>query len=354
MANENFPSSNKRNDTLFSKAELMSRMDNNGKIVRDIAEVLTETNEILLDMPFKESNRVDGMMTTLRSGLPDTYWKQYNRGVPGSKSETVQIVEASGIMAARSEVDVDIAEFNGNKASFLDSENKPFLESMSQKMAREVFFGNANKNKEGFVGLECRYSTLSTDKAESAKNVVDAGGTGTKLASIWIVGWGDKVHGFYPKGSKVGLQAKFKGVQPILDDQGDWFDAYVTEYRWAMGLAVRDWRYCSRICNINVDDLLNGKGIGNPDIRTADSTNLILKLQTALSKIPAGDRRIAIYMNNDVLNGLNILAARMNSNVISVLNDLNHYGQNQAWLSFLGHPLRRCDALPIGEKKVTA
>lgn len=346
------PVFNKRNLVMMSQSELVKRLDPNGKIAQ-IAEVLDETNEMLWDMTFKESNLDKGYMTTIRTGLPTAYWRQINMGVPPSKSQAAQVTEASGMMEAQSRVDPKLLEYNNNTAAFRASEDRAFLEAMNQTMQYQVIYGDATKTKEGFNGLTCRYNTLDPKKAQSAKNVIDAGGTGDNLTSIWIVAWGDRVFGFYPKGTTVGLKTSDKGLVLVPDENGNLMENYVTIYDWDMGLCVTDWRYCARVCNINVDDLMNGRGCGTADVRTAGSNNLILMVQRALDLIPRGGaNKIAIYMNGDVFSGLNTLSARADQNVIQLESGLNRHGEYFHWRTFLGYPMRRVDQIQIGEKQV--
>ena len=42
-----------------------------------IAELLSETNEILTDMPFIEANQKTGHRTTVRTGYPDVIWSKF-------------------------------------------------------------------------------------------------------------------------------------------------------------------------------------------------------------------------------------------------------------------------------------
>lgn len=346
------PVFNKRNLVMMSRSELVSRLDPSGHIA-DIAEALEETNEILLDMTFKESNIIDGYITPIRTGLPKAYWRQINKGVPPSKSTTAQIKESSGMMEAQSRVDPMLIELNGNTRAFRASEDRPFLEALNQTMANQLFYGDATKAKEGFNGLECRYNTIDVKKALSAKNVINAGGTGDKLSSVYVVAWGDNVFGFYPKGTTVGLQTRDKGLIMVPDEEGNLMENYVMIYDWSMGLCVRDWRYCARICNINVDDLKNGVGVGEPDVRKANTTNLVLLLQQALDLIPRqGNNRIAIYMNGDVFSAFNTLVARSATNIVELERALNRHGEQYHWRTFMGYPLRQVDQLKVGEKQV--
>jgi hypothetical protein len=65
---------------------------------------------MLLDMIWREGNLPTGHRTTVRTGLPSVFWRLLNQGVSPSKSTTVQIDEATGMLEAWSEVDVDLAK----------------------------------------------------------------------------------------------------------------------------------------------------------------------------------------------------------------------------------------------------
>lgn len=346
------PVFNQKSLTNISQSDVFGRIDPTGK-VNTIIEALAEKNEILQDIPFIEANLPNGLVTTIRNGLPDVYWRRYNMGTPTSKSQTVQIQESCAMMQSISQVDSKLVELANDKAMFRKSEDAPFIEAMGQVFANSLFYGDQKKTPEAFNGFECRYSTLKKD-VPSSKNVIDCGGTGDDLVSIYIVGWGDNVTGFYPKGSLAGLRSTDCGETVLKDDSGHEFMGYKTIYNWDVGLAVRDWRYVVRLCNISLGDLFSNKGIGKADVRTeADSTNLILKLSQGINQIPNGGRtNIAIYMNSETLNGLNNLSARANSNVITIDQGIDQYGNRMTWQSFLGYPLRRVDQLKVGEKKV--
>ena len=340
-----------RNDML-SHIEWLRRFDPNGNAA-DVAEALNENNEIIQDVAFKEGNLPTGDKQTIRTGLPAVYWRQLNRGVPTGKSQVASVTETCAELMARSQLDVAVARLNGLDAAIRSQEEKPFIESMSQAFAKTLFYGDASKTMEGFTGLATRYSTLNTSLAENAKNVIDCGGTGKKLTSIYIVGWGDNVYCPYPKGSSVGLKSEDLGKQLVDDDLGNKFLAYVSMYTWNVGLMVRDWRYVVRLANINPDDLFAGKGIGAGDLKAADSTNILLKLDLALSKLRrTGGTRYAMYMNSDVHSGLNVVAARCNMNVIKFSDSLNEYGDHSSWSSFKNIPLRQCDQIVNTETHV--
>ena len=73
--------------TVATLLDIAKRMDPDGSIA-SIAELLTQTNEMLLDMPFREGNLPTGDMVTIRTGLPAVAWRLLNKGVVPSKSTT--------------------------------------------------------------------------------------------------------------------------------------------------------------------------------------------------------------------------------------------------------------------------
>lgn len=44
-----------------------------GKKAGDIIELMNQTNDIITDIPFMESNHSDGHLTRIRTGLPEVY-----------------------------------------------------------------------------------------------------------------------------------------------------------------------------------------------------------------------------------------------------------------------------------------
>jgi hypothetical protein len=236
------------------------RLDPDGK-VPVIVELLSQTNEILMDMVWREGNLPTGHRTTVRTGLPTVAWRLLNQGVQPSKSTTAQIDEQAGMLEAWSSVDKDLAILNGNVNAFRLSEAKAFLEAMNQEMAQTLFYGNAGLAPEEFTGLSVRYS-LST--AANGSHVLKAGGAGADNASMWLVVWGEEtVTGIFPKGSKAGLIHEDRGEQVLQNAggvTGAQMVALVERFQWKGGIAVKDWRYAVRICNIDVSDLVANAG----------------------------------------------------------------------------------------------
>ena len=321
--------------TAVTLADIAKRTDPNGKIDA-IVEMLTQTNEVLEDMPFVEGNLPTGHKTIIRTGLPSVAWRMLNYGVPQSKSQTQAVTDTCGMLEAYAEVDKSLVDLNGNAATFRLSEDRAFLEAMNQEMASTLFYGDTAKNPERFLGLSSRYSLLDATKAPCAANIIDAGGaTANKLSSAWLVCWGDQtIHGIYPKGSKAGFNHEDKGQVTLFDPSGNKYEGYRTHYKWDIGLTVRDWRYVVRVANI--------------DLATITDEKLVECLVAAVETLPNQKMgRPVFYMNRQVRTRLRN-ALRRSTNVHLALAE----AAGKSVLAFDEIPIKRCDALVNTEAKI--
>ena len=327
------------NPTLLDVA---TRSDPDGKIAV-VAEILNETNEMLMDAVWIEGNLPTGHRTTVRTGIPAPTWRRLYGGVQPTKSTTAQITDATGMLEAYAEVDKALADLNGNTSEFRLSEDRPHVEGMSQEAATTMIFGDEAINQDRFTGLAPRYNTVNPANAQNADNVIDAGGTGSDNASIWLVGWGpNTVHGIYPKGSQAGLMMQDLGEVTIenQDGNGGRMQAYRSHYRWDLGLTVRDWRYCVRIANIDRSEL-------TPDASTgADLNSLMFQAQERIPNLASA--RFAWYMDRTIITVLRqqTAAAVRNSTLTTEM-----VGGVMV-TNFNGMPVRRVDALAVNEAQV--
>jgi hypothetical protein len=328
-------------------AEWSKRLDPDGN-VPVVAELLTQTNEILEDALFVEGNLPTGHRLTIRTGLPAVYYRSINQGVPTSKSQTAQVDEACGILEARCHIDKELANLNGNSAAFRLSEDRAFLEAMNQTMAGAMFYGNPAADPRQFMGLATRYSAISG--AGNAQNILDAGGTGSNNCSIYLVGWGDNtVFCPFPKGSKAGLMHQDLGEESVPDANNNFFQALRTLYQWKNGVAVKDWRYVVRIANINVTDLT---GQSATQAATA-ATQIINMMSRAIDRIPnLGMCKPVFYANRTVYSMLRIAALGKSNAALSIESAMTQFGTPTKLTSFLGVPLRKVDQLLNTEARV--
>jgi len=329
-------------------ADWAKRTDPEGRIPV-IAELLSQSNEILDDCVFKEGNLPTGERVVIRTGLPAVYWRALNQGIPNSKSQTAQVDEACGILEARSEVDKDLALLHGNTAQFRLSEDVAFLEAMNQTQAATMFYGNPAIEPKSFLGLAARYSA-TPGSSGIGQNIIEGGGTGSDNTSVYLVMWGDNtVYCPFPKGSTAGLMHEDLGEQTVYDGSNR-LQAYATRYQWKNGLVVKDWRYVVRIANLDVSDLVGATGS-----QASNAATLLIKLMArALYRMPSMSAgRPAFYMNRTVHSALAIQALEKSQNVLAVNQGLTQFGTPDNYLSFLGVPCRRVDQLINAEARLT-
>lgn len=303
-----------------------------GQAAGDILELMNQTNDILSDVTFMESNQSDGHLTRIRTGLPEVYWRRLYRGTPPSKSQWTQVKEGCSMLEARSEIDVKELELYGDRAkAFRLSEDKAFMESMRQKAAKTLFYGDNDLYPDEFNGLLKRYPSVG------APNVIDAGG---KIAggctSMWLIAWGDNtIHGLYPKGSLGGLHNKDLGEYMTTDDEGRKFQCVGSLYTWNLGLALRDWRSVVRIANIPAASLTKRKG----DSAFIDLQALTIQAKNLMPETMRG--RAIWYVNQDALTALEIQSSDAgNVNLV-----YGEYFNSKAVPNLHGRPIRQCDVI---------
>jgi hypothetical protein len=333
-------------------ADWASRVDPQGN-ADDIAEILSQCNEIFDDMIWKEGNLPTGHKYTVRTALPKGMWRMLNQGVPFTKSATAQVSVGCGMLEDYSRVDRKLAELNGNLAKFRMDEDNGHLEGLSQQMAQTIFYGNATINPQQFTGIAPLYNTITMATAQNAQNVFDGGGRANANTSMYLLGWGERtVYGVFPKASKAGLLFEDKGdVRPAFDSNGYEYEAYTSYFRWEAGLAVEDWRYTVRVANLDTTAAAGGLASATPPDIFAMLSKAVVRLPTmgrresGITKTDAPGEvapgiRPAIYVNRTVRQYMDLQAIRDKN----VLLTPKEYAGGPV-VEFRGVPIRVCDAI---------
>jgi hypothetical protein len=326
-------------NTYLNLADMFKRQAPDNKVAA-IIDVMSKSNPVLDDAIAVEGNLPTGHRTTIRTGLPNVTWRKLYQGVQPSKSTTKQVDDACGMLEAYAEIDKALADLNGNSSAFRLSEDAAFIEAMNQEMATTLFYGDNTASPEKFMGLSARFSDMS---AENGGQIIDAGGSGSDNTSIWVITWDERTaHLIYPKGSQGGLKVDNRGQVTLQDESGNNFEGYRSHYKWDVGLSVRDWRYISRIANIDVSDLAT---YGE---ETDNSANLVDLMIEALNKIQDPQKgQTAIYCNRTVKTVLDKMAASQSNRAVST-----NIMDGKPVTSFYGYPVRLCDALVNNESTV--
>jgi hypothetical protein len=323
--------------------DIQKGLDKNDKIA-DVIELLAQRNDMLEDIPWLEGDDADGLTTTLRTGIPTPTWRRYNEGVQPSKSTKAQVKFTCGMLEARTEVDKDLADRNGNAAAFRLSEGVAELEGLSQEMQRALIYEDEKVNAGRITGLQAYYNTVSTATSESALNVIDASGTGSDNQSIYIICWGARgIHGIYPKGSKAGLKHEDLGEGDVIMAAGTGqakYRAYMDRWQWKGGLAVRDWRQGVRIANIDTSNLL-------ADSSAAALQDLLFRGVNRIFNQSAG--KLCIYMSREAITKL---GTQTWTNVKAGGGLTFDNIEGRIYTKWMGIPIRVVDQLTATEPRV--
>lgn len=346
--------------TNLTLADWAKRRDPDGSM-STVINILSQSNDILDDGVFREANGPTSHRCTVATGLPDVYWRQVNQGIYPSHGTTAQIDEGIGMLESRSEVDIALARLESDERALRLSEARMRLEAMNQELATTMFYGNTAANPERFMGIAPRYSSLA---AGNAQNIFNAGGTSTDNTSIYLIGWGDETcHFIFPKGSAAGIEQRDLGEQTVdvysaADGTGTYtgkMQALVDWYCIKMGMVLKDWRYAARICNIDVSDLTSFVSSGGSGTQDLDEfgTNIIHKMAESIYRLPnPGMCKPAFYMNRTVHASLSRMAMEKQSSVLTIEQGLSSFGTARQFLSFMGIPIRRSDAIINAEERV--
>ncbi|MES2055211.1 MAG: hypothetical protein V4564_04655 [Pseudomonadota bacterium] len=313
----------------------------------EVIEVLRQLNPLMEDAVTAECNMGTVHRHTIRTGLPTVSWGMLYQGIPQSKSTTQQVDDTTGFVEGLSTVDTRLLDISPNPAAVRLSEGRAYLEAMAQEVQRGFFYHDTVATPERFKGLAARYNKIGGVGA--GNQIVDAGGSGSDNTSIWFVTHGDNYTTLiHPKGTKAGVTREEKGEQRTADANGNVY--YVKEelFRQHVGVAVRDWRFNTRIANVDYSDTLTGAVDLYKFMRQA-----YYKLQGRRAAKMSGDvpaqGRTVIYMNRDVLSALDALGTNT-ANGALMLKPMELQGQEV--LSYRGIPIRETDALINAEARV--
>lgn len=330
------------NPTLLDVANMPGNED-----VKDIVELMAQFNPILVDALALPCNKGDHHVTTVRTGLPAVAWGKLYQGVASTKGTRQQVKDTTGFMESAAEVDqrlVDVVEAAMDKASIRADEAAGHYEAMSQEAASAIFYHDTNVDPSKPMGLAPRFNDLTI--AENKSQIIDAGGTGSDNTSIWMITWSKQtVHLIYPKAGKAGIERKDRGVQPKLDANNLTYFVYREDFTWHLGISVRDWRYVSRVCNIDVSLLSKDAASG------ADLIDAMTDMYFAHFGRKKGAGKTIIYANTTIVKYLDFQVR--NATNKNLFLTLDKTGPNaEEVLAFRGIPIHETDALLETEARV--
>lgn len=322
-----------------------------------IAELLNQSNEMVQDMVWLEANMPLAHRITQRTGLPTTTTRQINQPTQVSRGQTAQIDEAISLFEAWAEYDNDLLELWGDEGAFLYQQSVGFMESMTEKWARDFWYGDPSVDPSQMLGMAPRYSTINPATAANAQNVLDGGGTGSDNTSIWLITHApNALHGIFPKGSAAGITHWIKEDQVLQGNTsigGTRMRIHQEQWKWKAGNALWDWRYCVRGCNIDVSNLRNQTG-------ATDLTQMMVRMMYCLPTIATPPSttgnpvtsltipgKLVYYCNRVVRAALHLQMLNKTNNQLTME---DWYGRKV--LHFMGIPIRNSDQILLTESAV--
>ncbi len=258
----------------------------------DVINVMAQSNPMLEDMPFIESNLETGNKTLQVTSIPEPSNRRINAGIKITKANRRPIVDTLTMLESRASIDVKLVDDKVHGAKMRKEEEDLHVEGFQPKVQTLLLYGDSQQNPDEFDGFLTRYNTFGGDKGTYGHNTINAGGTTKdKQTSALLVGWSDKrVTGLYPKGSKMGVHLEDRGKQRIEDGNNGVYDAYETVIDWSLGLTVKDPNYVAVIRNIDTTKLAT--------MTDDEKKELIFKMLDAANKVPkAGNPRMVWYVS---------------------------------------------------------
>jgi hypothetical protein len=265
-----------------------------------IVELMRLVNEMLMDTPAYEANNGTINVTLQRNIKPMGEHRIYNKGVGKAATTTKIVHDRIAVLSEYSEVDATMLEHSGNISAARQSEAVAIIKGMGLTQAETLIYGDGSRPDE-FDGLFVRRNSLADS------NVVNAGGTGSALTSIYLVAVGpDLFHLIYPKGSSsVGVSRSDRGLMDVEDSDGKKYPAYREFFQAQYGIAIRAPDAVKRICNIP------------SSISGEDLIDIIIDTRY---RLPPGASTYVLYSNVEIMIKID-KAARDKNNVTYTATD---------------------------------
>lgn len=317
----------------------------------EVVNILKQINPILDDAIAIECNNGTSHKHTIQVGLPSVSWGMLYKGTAPTKGTRAMVEDTTGFVEKRSSVDEREVKLYGAKAAqYRLSESMASIEALSQEVATGVFYHDTATTPEKFKGLSARFGVKATSGAGA--QIIDAGGSGSDNTSIWMVTWGERFCSLlHPANIPAGLVREDLGRQRVLDADGNPYEALEEKYSWHVGMAVRDWRYVSRVANIDVSDMAAGSVDLYKWLRKAYYANYSSRNNLAAGNGASMAGKVAIYMNAGTMEALDGLATNSGGSDNFTRLQMGEK-EGKVITSWRGIPIRLTDAILNTEARV--
>ena len=310
-----------------------------------IAELWAQHNPMIKDWVWREATKEAQMIVGVRAFEPKPSKVDIGEGVKPQTSRVRNATFNQTALSLACEISKDAFDLVRNENALIMNEEKAHLSGINTEIARLFFYGNEASDPREFDGMTQFYNKKGLNNNDY---IIDAGGTGNQLRSIWLIGHGEEgtfMH--YPVGSKAGIKRSVRGIETAENSpvQGSSTNDGLREvYRsflgWKGGVAIKDPRKNVRIANIDP-----------VAIKTA-TEKLPVLIQRACNRLYSRDGiRPALYGPREILEILD------EQNVAAVSNSSlkweEIYGKGIFSRTCQGIPIEYCTALDNDELQVT-
>jgi hypothetical protein len=263
-------------------AELAKRYPEN---VQNIVECELETNEMLTDLPVRETNNGDTDDGVYRESATAGEAVLPGEGVVAETTKTETRKDNTCIVKAYSEVDEDKVNRSSEPNKVRTDEARGIINGMGITQQHILVYGDRSANPRVVNGVATRRPKINA----AGHLCISAGGTGSKCTSVYLSANGLQFnHLIYPKGSSsIGITREDLSKQKVSYTDGDGKIrnkvVYSEMFETAFGLVVEQKRGLIRLANIT-------------DSVTDD--DLIELIFLARSYMPKGAGSYSLFGNN--------------------------------------------------------
>ena len=241
--------------TSITTADLRASLDPKGNAAR-VYEVLEKVSPVINNATWFESNMPNGHESSIQASEETATKRDYERGVPKSKTVNLPVIDLAAQYSANTECDVNKLETYPNPEQYLQKQEHRKIVAMHNDFEYDFFYGNNKTTLRANQGLATRFSSISSTFGKPGYQVVSANGTSSNT-SLYLVGFGDDgVNLFYPLGSEAGVTRIVKPQERVTDSSGSPYYAYCIFNNWKVGLCVENYRQgFLRVANISTTAL---------------------------------------------------------------------------------------------------
>lgn len=287
----------------YNLVSMLKLVDPQNRFI-DFAEVLTEENPLLMDIPFLTANGVTTHSDARETSLPTPQVVGVGEGHDASVVEWDNFTETISRFVDRVDIPKSVFDLQPDKAAYRRKIENRHAEGFGQGVCNHMIYGSSAADPKKFDGLGVRYSVpdntnpANPSSASADFGVFDAGGTGSDTCSIWLLQPSpDKLFAITPPNDpNYGLQMDDMGDKIYINDANSkQMRVLRTELEWKLGWCVRDLRACARIRNIE-------------SAITNVSQDLVRLIYQARNEIFRGSEPVFMYIPRRLMTHFQIMA----------------------------------------------